>query len=161
MEDKLDSYFVSLSHESFGLSLLEGEIMSVGIEADTDTFDVNFLLFGLGLLFFLGLLIDEFAVISDFADRRLGQGRYLDEVRISFESKGDSDIKRHDAMIFACFVNNDDFSRENLLIDAQGILWTDLWFGSIVPSSSHVNGIKNKTVELMGIAPMSSHIPSK
>jgi len=161
MEDQFDPYLVPLRHEAFCLSFLEGEIVRVGVEADADPLDVDLFLFGFGLLFFLGLLVDEFSVIGDLADRRFGQRGYLDEIGIALESEGDGRIERHDAVVLARFIDDDYFGRENLFVDTESILRADLRLGSIVPSSSHGMGIKNETVELMGIAPMSSHIPSK
>ncbi len=161
MKDKLDAYLMTFCHEAFCLSFLESEVVCIGVEADADTLDVNFFLLGFGLLFFLGLLVDEFPVVGDLADRRFGQRGYLDEISIAFEGEGDGYIECHNAVIFARLINDDYFGSENLLIDTEGVLWANLRLGSIVPSTSHGMGIKNETVELMGIAPMSSHIPSK
>ena len=48
-----------------------------------------------------------------------------------FEREGDNYLKRHDAVIFTRFIDDDYFGRKNLLIDTESILWSGPSAGSV------------------------------
>lgn len=137
MQHDFDSYFVSLRHEFLSLRFLEEEIVGVGPETDANALDIDFLLLRFGLLLLLGLLVYELAVVGEFADRGLRERGNFDEVGFASLCELEGGRERHGAEILAAFVDDDDFRRQDLLVDTERILRSHLWLGSIVSASTH------------------------
>ncbi len=136
-EHDFDFDFVSLGQEFLGLSLFEEEIVGIGSKAETNTLGFYFFLLRLLLLFLLGRLVLKFAVVGNLADRRFGEGGYLDQVSLLFLSEEDGIGRVHDSSIHTVLVNNHDLRDENLLIDTSMLLQLNFRLGAIVASSSH------------------------
>ena len=86
-EEDVGLNFGSLFNELLGVLELEGVVVVVGLRAETNLLDDGLYLLGLDFLLLLLLLVEEFLVIEDSADRRVGRRGYFDEVE--FEVVGE------------------------------------------------------------------------
>jgi hypothetical protein len=73
------------------------------------------------LVGFLVLLVLEFAVIGDLANRRIGCGRNLHQIQTAFTRQSHSFKRLHDAQLPAIFVNYPDFASPDPLVDADTV----------------------------------------
>ncbi|KAF5045331.1 hypothetical protein DSECCO2_482370 [anaerobic digester metagenome] len=94
------------------------QVVVVGVRPEFDFLDLDL---GLALLGFLGLLlflVEILAVVHDLADRRLGVGRHLDQVKTqlfgTFQGLGHA----HDAQLVPVISYNPDFLGPDLLVPA-------------------------------------------
>ena len=71
---------------------------------------------------FLLLLVFEFAVIEDFADRGGLVGHDLDEVQPRFGGDGERVGDRHDAVVFSLLIDQLHLANANFIIDARAVL---------------------------------------
>ena len=69
-------------NELLGVLELEVIVMIISLRPETDLLDSDLDLLGLDFLLLLLLLVEEFLVVKDFANRRLGGGRDLHEVKL-------------------------------------------------------------------------------
>src|ERR1700688_3206821 len=95
-------------------------IVDHGPELDLLDLDDLLLLARLGGL--LLLLVFEFAVIEDFADRGALVGDDLDEVQPLFGGDGERVADRHDAVVLALLIDQLHLANANLVIDARAVL---------------------------------------
>ena len=73
----------------------------------------------LGFALFFFLLVQEFPVVHDAANRRLRGGRNLYQVQIFFAGHFERFEGRHDADLVAFVANHANFARTNALIRAD------------------------------------------
>src|SRR5579862_1204770 len=97
-------------------------VVLVHVDAELHFLDGDgfLVLFGLALLLFL--LVEKFAVIHDAANRRLGSGRDLHQVKILGTGHLERLERRHDADLLAFVVNHAHFAGANALIHADKTL---------------------------------------
>ena len=76
----------------------------------------------LGLVVALVQLVQEFPVIHDPADRRLGLGRDLDEVQAVLAGKREGLGRGHDAEQFFVLVDHPEFAGMDHLVQPMGTL---------------------------------------
>src|SRR5579859_120968 len=85
------------------------------------------------LMRLLILLIKKFAVVGDFANRRVGGGRNFHQVESFFAGQTDGLVRLHDPKLRAFFVDHPDFARPNAFIDARTIALPEAAFCDISP----------------------------
>jgi hypothetical protein len=78
----------------------------------------------------LVLLVEEFAVILNTADRRLRRGRDFDQIQATLAGYLQSFKGRQNAELFTVFVNDADFTRANSVVNADKRLGRTLIDGS-------------------------------
>ena len=101
------------------LILLGLVVVLVHGHGELDLLDRDDLLLLLGGAFALFLLVEEAAVVLDAADRGNRVGRNLDQVEAALAGDLQRLKGRQDAQLFAVFVDDADFARANLLVDAD------------------------------------------
>ena len=89
---------------------LNPEVVGINVRAELDFFDLGGVLVLLGFLLPLGLLVAEFAVIHEPADRRRGVGRDLHQVHAVGARHGERVAEREDAKLFAVRPDDPDFA---------------------------------------------------
>ena len=67
------------------------------------------------------LLVLEFAVIGNFANRRIGRGRNLHQIQSPFARQSNRFKRLHDSQLPAFFVDHSDFPSPNPLIDSDAV----------------------------------------
>jgi len=67
------------------------------------------------------LLVQEFAVIRDFANRRIRRGRNLYQIQTAFAGHAKRFKRLHYSQLTAIFVNHPDFASPNPLINADTV----------------------------------------
>ena len=97
---------------------LEAEVMIVRLGPQLNFFDFDILLLLASLAFATLLFVLELAVIHNAAHWRVGVARHFNQVQTFGLSHFQGISERNDADIFVCVVNEADFARSNLVIDA-------------------------------------------
>src|ERR1700730_147080 len=92
-------------------------IVVVDAGAQFDLFDLDDFLFFAGLILFLLLLVFIFAEIEDFADRRVGVRRYLDEIETGIRGHGERFIAPDDPHHVAALVDQAYLHHADLAVD--------------------------------------------
>jgi hypothetical protein len=114
-----DSYFclVPFFNKPAGMLYLEVQVVIVGFGTKLDLLDHYLYLLLAGFLEFFALLVFEFAVIHDPANRRHRGRRYLNEVELLTFCKRQSFLKRQNTELLAVGADDPEFFRPNGLID--------------------------------------------
>ena len=99
--------------------ILNCEIMLVGLGPELDFLQLDLDLFLLGFLQLLALLILEFAVIHDPADRRNGCRRNLDQVQLLAFRQRQVLREAEESQLFTFGTDYPDFFRPDGLIDVD------------------------------------------
>src|SRR5215470_6909396 len=107
---------VALAQKTQHVVLLGLVVVIVHVDAELHFLDRNRLLVLLGLALFLLLLVQEFPVIHDAANRRLRCGGNLYQVEVTFAGHLERFERRQDADLLAFIVNHANFARANTLI---------------------------------------------
>ena len=118
-EAKTGLDLVALVEEAEGLILFGLVIVLIDRHGELALFDRNDLLLFLGGPVALFLLVEEAAVVLDAADRGSRVGRNLDQVEAPLLGDPHGLKGGQDAELFAVFVDDADFARTNLFVDAD------------------------------------------
>ena len=94
-------------------------VVIVHIDAELHFLDRDGLLVLLGLALFLFLLVQEFPVIHDAANRRLRSGRNLYQVEVAFAGHLERFERRQDSNLIAFIVDHANFACADALICAD------------------------------------------
>src|SRR6266699_1459236 len=97
-------------------------IVIVNHGPELDLLDLDDLLLFARLGGLLLLLVLEFAVVEDFADRGGLVGDDLDEVQPRFGGDGERVADRHDAVVLSLLIDQLHLADANLIIDARAVL---------------------------------------
>jgi hypothetical protein len=106
----------------------ESKVVIIGVRTETDFFQDDLGLLGFQLARFLLLLVFEFRVVDNTANRRNSSGRNLNKVEILLLRKAPGLINRIDAL-FDVVTDEAYFPSRNLLVDFERLL--DLSTGNI------------------------------
>jgi hypothetical protein len=79
------------------------------------------------------LLVKEFTVIGDFANRRIGRGRNFHQIQSAFARHFNGFIRLHDAELTAFFIDDPDFTRPDALVYSSAIGLPEVAFCDISP----------------------------
>ena len=74
------------------------------------------------------LLVKEFAVVGDLANRRIRRRRDFHQVESAFAGHFDGLERLHDAQLAAFLVNHADFAGPDALIDASAVALPEITF---------------------------------
>jgi hypothetical protein len=74
------------------------------------------------LVLLLAFLIQEFAVVGNFADRRIGRRRDLHEVQATFAREFNRLERLHHSQLPAFFINDANFPRPDLIVYPDPII---------------------------------------
>ena len=110
---------VTLLQELSSLVHLGVEVVGVDVQGKADLLEFNHFLVLLGFLFLFLHLEPVFTVIKNFAHRRLGLRRDLDEVKVLVDSHLQCVARAHNAHLRAICPDQADFFVADLLIDLQ------------------------------------------
>ena len=108
---------VAVLEEAAGVLYLGVQVADVDVGGQANLFDLHDALILARFLFALGLLETEFAVVHDFADRRLGLRGDLDQIHALFHGGFLRFLDGDDTELLAVVVNQTDFSVADLFID--------------------------------------------
>ena len=115
----IDDELVTLLQELGSLVHLGVEVVGVDVQGKADLLEFNHFLVLLGFLFLFLHLEPVFTVIKNFAHRRLGLRRDLDEVKVLVDSHLQCVARAHNAHLRAIRPDQADFFVADLLIDFQ------------------------------------------
>jgi hypothetical protein len=116
-EDDRDFRLVAFFQESTCMLYLEVQIMIIGFRTEFNLLDHNLHLLLAGFLEFFALLVFEFAVIHDPANRRHCGRRHLDEIELLAFRESQSFLQRQDTELFAVRADDPELFRSDGLID--------------------------------------------
>src|SRR5918992_1788713 len=111
--------FIPLLEEPPDLTALHLVIVLLGLGAHPYFFDLDAVLFLLGLTPTFVLLIAEFAVIDDLAHRRIGIRRHLDEVELACGRHRQRLVHRDNTQMFPIRSDHPYLSPADHTVDAQ------------------------------------------
>lgn len=94
-------------------------IMLADGQRKANALDFNAFLPGTVLAFLPLLLILKTPKVDNTTDRRLREGRNLDEVEAAFLRRAERDGQRQDAELLVILVNDADFRNADLVVDAK------------------------------------------
>ena len=112
-------HLIALAKEAHGLVLLRLIVMLIDRDRELDLFDDDDLLFLACRAVALILLVKEFAVVLDLADRRNGIRRDLYEIQRSLAGHLEGVKRSHDAELFAVFVDDANLAGADAFIGAD------------------------------------------
>lgn len=110
---------VAFAEKADGLIFLSLVVMFVDGDGELDLFDRDDFLLLAGCPFAFVLFVEEFAVVLNLADWRNGVGGDLYEVEGTFACHLEGIKRRHDAKLFAVFIDNADFSGADTFVGAD------------------------------------------
>jgi hypothetical protein len=110
---------IAFAEKADGLVLLRLVVVFVYRDREFDLFDDDDLLFLAGSAIALVLLVEELAVVLNFADGRNGIGGDLYEVESPFAGHFEGFEGSHDAELFAIFVDDANFAGADTFIGAD------------------------------------------
>ena len=108
---------ISLFQETAYMLDFEQKVMLVGLRTEFYLLHLDLYLLFLGFLQFLALLIFEFAVVHDPANRRHGSGRHFDKVQLLAFRKRKRFLQLEDPQLFAVGPYYPDLFRPDGLIN--------------------------------------------
>ena len=110
---------VAFGEEADSLILFRDVVMLVHVDGELDFLDDDdFLLLASGAIAFV-FLVEELAVILDFAHRGYGVWRYFNEIEGTFSRHLEGVERSHDAELFAVLVDHADFACTDTLVGAD------------------------------------------
>ena len=92
-------------------------VVAIGVRAELNLFDLDDLLLLTRLSFFLLSFVFEFAIVHDFADRRVRVWRNLDKVEPCFFCHFHGALWRYNACVFAVRPDQADIGPANAFVD--------------------------------------------
>jgi hypothetical protein len=110
---------VAVTKKLLGSIQLDTKVVVVRAGAHPDFLRFSLLGFGLGLMFFLGLLVLPLAVVHDATHRRIGIGRDFDQVQIALLGHLDRLVCLDQANLLVLVVNQSDGGDTDALVGAQ------------------------------------------
>src|SRR4030095_9314936 len=119
-----DSRFglISLPQEPQQMILLRLIVVVVDIDAELHFFDYDLFLMFFGLALFLFLLVQEFPIIHDAANRGLSSGRDFNQVQVLFAGHFQRFVGRQDPDLVAFVIDHANFTRTNPIVGADKAL---------------------------------------
>jgi hypothetical protein len=117
-EEDGELHLVAAIEESRGLPSLRFEIMIVDLRPYADLFQFDDMLIATGFALFPALLVPEFAIIHQSADRGDGVRRDLDQVEAPVARHLQRFERGNDANLLALLVDEPDLADPDTLVDA-------------------------------------------
>ena len=113
---------ISLAQEAQHMILLRHVVVVVDVDAEFHFFNDDLFLVLFGLALFLFLLVQEFPVIHDAANRGLSGGRDFNQVQVLFAGHFQRFVGRQDPDLVAFVIDHANFARTNPIVGADKAL---------------------------------------
>jgi hypothetical protein len=120
-EAHIEFDLVAGHQEAASLIRLDRDVVVVGLRHQTDLFQLGLFLILACFTLFFTLLIAKLAVIEQATDRRIGVGRYFDQIETTLFSNHERFARCNDSDLNAGIVNQAYFTCPNTVIDAKPI----------------------------------------
>ena len=128
------AHFVPVAEEADDLILANLIIVFSGVGPKLDFFELRAAAALALLVGFLVLLVLEFPVVGDFADRRFGGGRNFHQIEPPFARQFHGLERLHDSELGTVLVNHPDFTRPDALVHTRAVTRTEVAFSDKSPS---------------------------
>ena len=127
------AHFMALSQETDDLVLTDLVIVLRGGRPKFDFFKLRATAALALLMRLFILLVKEFAVVGDLANRRIGGGRNLHQIESPFARHTNRFVRLHHSKLGTLLINHPDFARPNPLINAGAVALPEAAFCDISP----------------------------